>query len=313
MDINNLFAVPTGLSIDLWCATTFSKFGVFSGHANQVSCCAFSPDNTRLASGSKDGLFVSEIILWDVISICEIKRFSNRPILYIRFSTLGDKLITGYWKCDIRIWDIETEKLVRRIPPRDVSFNLKPLICVTCNTSKIVANESSIGPSGPQSCWLNTWDYETCDLVASTKLPGGITCVSENPADDNEVAVGLVDSTVIIWDLRTQTAKLNLVAKSICDHLSFDNSGVQLYSCMRDDHIVIWDVSLGNSTSECWGLDHVGVEKMALSPGESNCVAIVRRGHIQFFNRKTGDLIVELNGYNSSWICYSCISQLILM
>jgi WD40 repeat protein len=94
MDINNLFAVPSGLSIDLWCAATLAKFGVFSGHANQVSSCAFSPDNTRLASGSNDGLFVSEIILWDVISICEIKRFSNRPILYIRFSTLGDKLIT---------------------------------------------------------------------------------------------------------------------------------------------------------------------------------------------------------------------------
>lgn len=55
-------AVATSMGVWLYDAKTFDELALLIGHKEEVTVVAFSPDGTKLASGSVDGT----VLLWDV-------------------------------------------------------------------------------------------------------------------------------------------------------------------------------------------------------------------------------------------------------
>jgi len=91
------------------------EYGVVD-HENEtesVECAVFSPDETKIASGSKKGW---DIILWDVITGKKIwENKAQEEIEVVNFTPDGKYVISGGEDKKLRIWDVNSGKQVREI------------------------------------------------------------------------------------------------------------------------------------------------------------------------------------------------------
>jgi len=88
------------------------------GHSGGVTSVAFSPDGTRVLSGSGD----KTIKLWDAATGALIRTFAGHSyrVSSVAFSTDGSRVLSGSLDGTICIWSVTTgERLVNLIAGRD--------------------------------------------------------------------------------------------------------------------------------------------------------------------------------------------------
>ncbi len=98
----------------LWDATTGSEIRRFRSDSAGVQCVAFLPDGHRMVSSGFD----RTIHLWDIDSGRELHRFLGHPVevTCVAVSPDGRRLLSSdYPGCELRLWDVEGRKLIRRI------------------------------------------------------------------------------------------------------------------------------------------------------------------------------------------------------
>ena len=80
-----------------------------SGHRGTVFSVAFSPDGTRLASGSGD----STVRLWEVATGTQVRELSGHggAVFSVAFSPDGTMLASGSRDATVRLWDIALYQL----------------------------------------------------------------------------------------------------------------------------------------------------------------------------------------------------------
>jgi len=78
----------------------------FTGHSDRVYSVAFSPDGTKVLTGSKD----NTARLWDVVSGTKIRTFSGHggDVMSVAYSPDGTKVLTGSQDYTARLWDATT-------------------------------------------------------------------------------------------------------------------------------------------------------------------------------------------------------------
>ncbi|KIM25847.1 hypothetical protein M408DRAFT_47414, partial [Serendipita vermifera MAFF 305830] len=77
---------------------------VLSGHAGSVNCVAFSPDGTRVVSGSFD----NTLRLWDGVtgaSIGDPMEGHTQNITCVALSPDGTRVVSGSFDKTLRLWD----------------------------------------------------------------------------------------------------------------------------------------------------------------------------------------------------------------
>ena len=81
---------------------------VFSGHLEYVTSVAFSPDGTRILTGSKD----KTARLWSIEGE-QMAVFSGHgdAVTSVAFSPDGTRILTGSWDDTARLWSLEGEEL----------------------------------------------------------------------------------------------------------------------------------------------------------------------------------------------------------
>ena len=79
---------------------------ILAGHSRAVKSVAFSPDGSRIVSGSWD----STIRLWDAETGDAIGKLKGHPgfVFSVAFSPDGSRIVSGSWNSTIRLWDAET-------------------------------------------------------------------------------------------------------------------------------------------------------------------------------------------------------------
>lgn len=103
----------------LWDANTGEILMTFEGESRRITSVAYSPDETRVVSGSDDG----NVILWDVESgqmirqLDTISETEDRAVLSVDYSPNGRTIIAGFEDGQVLLWDVTSEIPVRQFAP----------------------------------------------------------------------------------------------------------------------------------------------------------------------------------------------------
>ena len=97
----------------LWDVASRHELWARKVHTDRVISLGFSPDGTRLASGSDD----RTINIWDVANgqLLHTLKGHSEGILCVAFSPRGERLASGSFDGTVKIWDIASRQELRTL------------------------------------------------------------------------------------------------------------------------------------------------------------------------------------------------------
>ena len=197
------FAVATSMGVWLYDAETFDDLALLTGHKEEVTVVAFSPDGTKLASGS--GFHFPGILkLWDVktgqnINTFQVERGSTDSI---SFSPDGKILA---WAD--RLWDVDTGQQL------DIPLDNRLFEIVFSPDGKILAGTGISTVERTRVGVIKFYEVETGRLITTLTATQPTTKWSESSKrvssiafspDGRLLASGSADDgTIKLWDVET--------------------------------------------------------------------------------------------------------------
>lgn len=239
-----LFAAKMpGRSLALLDTATGTVLRRLVGHKGAVYNVAFSPDGTKLFSAG--GMVDPRIIVWDVKTGKPRGDFQCPMLRVDRVSVSPD----GRWlaSCgidpwarddDVRLWDVEKRKLVRRLKPRngsvvDMAFSLDSRRLVTAGGIARMFNVHAD---------IQLWDVASGkELRACFGHKDPVISVSITP-DCRMIASGANDKSLRLWEVASGLERRRLVGHDgYVQSLDFSSDGRSLASTSNDVPAFIWD------------------------------------------------------------------------
>ncbi len=190
------------------------------GHQDWIDVVIFSPDGTRLVSGSKD----MNILMRDADTGQELQRFTGHTgqILSVAFSPDGSQLVSGSEDKSIRLWDVTTGNELRQI-----SGHTGPVHSVEFSPS----GRQLVSGSEDQS--IRLWNAESGEeLQRFTGHSGEVNSVTFF-SDGTRLISGAGDQSIRLWEISSgrelqsftgHTGSVNSVDVSPSDALIFSGS-----------------------------------------------------------------------------------------
>ena len=315
--------------IELWDITTVKKLSTLSGHGgllppvedrlaiqvdNQdqpfflpdegvhVLVLEFSPDGTRLASGSKD----KTVRLWDTNTNEELAILQKHTgwINALAFSADGKQLASGCTDKTVNLWDTDTGELIATF-----TEHLNGIVALSFSP------DGSMLASGSTDGTIKFWNTETKDLlpISITEHAKWVKAVSFS--EDNSALVSVAFNGIIdFWNLKTSQntgsqnavhgdllrgsalspdgTKLASVGAKATMFFEAGGSGATLSSQMADRRVQLTEVGTGRELADLNETDGVmdSGSSIAFSP-DGKTVAFDSSGKIHVWNTETGNAI----------------------
>ena len=245
-----------------------------------ITSVAYSPDGTRIASGS--GLGDSSIQLWDTQTGASIGNplQTQSYVTSVAYSPDGNHIASGSWDRTVRIWDVATEKQIG-----------KPL---NGHTNRVMSVASSPdGPSIASGSSDNT--VQIGDTLTGALLhtllghKGAVHSVVYSP-DGTRIASGSDDCTIRIWNAHTGKP----VGRPLQGHtksvfaVAYSPDGRQIASSSSDRTIRIWDAKTGKEKGARLE-GHTGpIKSLAYSPDGRQIVSGSHDHTVRIWDSATG-------------------------
>jgi hypothetical protein len=213
--------------------------GIFTlyGHTNSVESVAFSPDGTRIATGSAD----QTAKVWDARTgrpQLELKGHTY-GVVSVAFSPDGRRIVTGGGRRkkpgEAKVWDARTGA-----PQLELKGQTAPLWTVAFSPDGRRIVTGSLDQSA------KVWDARTgtpqLDLKGHT---GQVWSVAFN-AHGTRIVTGSEDKTAKVWDARTGTPQLELKGHmSAVYSVAFSPDGRRIVTRSLDETAKVWDARTG--------------------------------------------------------------------
>ena len=197
----------------------------FAGHEESVYALAWNPKGTLIASGDRDGV----TRIWDAATAKIVKSLPTleNAIFALSFSADGSRL----YRVSSDVVSFETVKWAAQGKP----FKL-PSARIT--DFKLSGSSAALSAGGGQ---VYTWDLKS----ASAKLLGqhddGVSAVAWL---GGRVVSGGADGAIRTWDVKAaKEIAVKLSVGSYSNDLSFSSTGTLLASASDDPRVLIWDVA----------------------------------------------------------------------
>ncbi|WP_339154183.1 serine/threonine-protein kinase [Actinomadura luteofluorescens] len=303
------------------------KFDAFtlSGHRDDVVAVAFSPDGSKLATGSRD----HTAKLWETRTGKLLTTLGGygEDIRLVAFSSDASKLITVSASGTTRIWDVESHEVVTKfgddrglieaaaLSPdgsRIVIMRRHEALVWNVASGKVVttlrgvdATYRSVAFSPNGSAFATdaytadptvaVWNAETGDRIAEIGgYPGGVYAVAFSP-DGTRVATGGSGEVAKVWDAATGDRVASLAGHRIgVASVAYSPDGSRIVTGGLDETARIWDARTGSLVTTLKGFG-ASVWEVVFSP-DGSTLATAGGNTAKIWDPKNGDLISTSDG-----------------
>lgn len=226
----------------------------------QLTCCTFTPDNSKLIVGGYTG----RIMVWSVDSSGQLEQVSqfvghNGKVKTISVSQDGKRVVSGGSDKTLKYWELETGEEIHSFPVFDgvvrASFITR-------------SGKQALGSDGAQ---LVLFDLEKGEAIQAMDLVGaGVHDVAISP-DGRKVAVSQMYA-IHIWDTKSGKGFL-LQDREIQWTIQFTPDAEKILSGARAK-VNVWDLRKQNRIHVFDTGTPVYVQTLACSPDNQHVAAI---------------------------------------
>ena len=258
------------------------------GHESWIYSAVFSPDGTRIVSGSTD----NTIKLWDAESGKELRTFKGHEgwVGTVAFSPDGKRIISGSQDNTIKLWNANSGEELMTLRGHN---NGVWAVEYSPDGKKIV--------SGSLDNTIKLWDAENgSELRTFRGHESWIGSAGFSPDGKRIVSSGL-DQTIRIWDVDSGNELMTLKGhKGYVGTVAFGPDGRKIVSGSGDNTIKIWDAENGNELLTLEG--HKGpVHSVAFSPDGSRIVSGSDDSTIKLWDAYNGNELMSFKGHEN-WV-----------
>jgi WD40 repeat protein/serine/threonine protein kinase len=255
------------------------------GHSRQVRCVAFSPDGTRVATGSDD----TTIKLWDAVTGQEIGTLSPNQgqVNVVVFSSDGTRIASVGSDKTIKIHDVHSGKISATLEGHE---NHITAVAFTPDGQQLV----SVGFDAT----VKRWDSDKWQEVSTFRIGESVEDAALSP--DGKRLVSCVNSGIHLWDATTgQELARRDNAVAWAQSVAFSPDGMKI-AAAGYGVVTLWNVEL---TQKLWTGDGKAgwVHDLSFSPDGAY---LASTGEIDILLRiwdvGTGLQITPLVGHGSS-------------
>jgi WD40 repeat protein len=258
------------------------------GHTAWILCLTYSPDQTMIASGSRD----ETIRLWDAETGQCLKTLAcpGSWIQTLVFSPDGEYLVSGGSDGKIRLWHVATASCQRVLSGHgDRILSLK----FTADGRTLV--------SGSQDKTVAVWDFESGDRRHTWNISLNWALAMDLSPDGRTLVTGSDGKTVKFWDLATGDCLKTLPGyASRVWSVAFSPDGKQLLTASEDKSLKLWDVATGECLRTLLGHTH-SVWLAASSADGRSLVSASNDQTVKVWEVETGHCCQTFTAY-SNWI-----------
>ncbi|EIN07512.1 WD40 repeat-like protein [Punctularia strigosozonata HHB-11173 SS5] len=267
---------------------------VFGDRDAFVLSVAFSPDGTRIASGSWDWT----IRIWAADTGKEILEpiwWHAAPVTSVAFSPNGGCLASGSYDCTVRLWNVETGQQIGE--PLRGHTDAVLSVAFSPDGNRIV--------SGSDDRTLRLWDAQTRQPIGK-RLRGHsdwVHSVVFSP-DGKHIASASDEGTIRLWDAGTGKP----VGDPLQGHddwvqsVAYSPDGTRLVSASSDKTLRIWDTRTGKTVLGPLRGHTNYVISVAFSPDGKYVVSGSRDCTIRIWDAQTGQTVVGPLKAHTDWV-----------
>jgi WD40 repeat protein/energy-coupling factor transporter ATP-binding protein EcfA2 len=232
----------------------------FQGHTHGVLSVAFSPDGSRIVSGSYD----KTMQLWDLQGNAIGQPFQGHTaqVNSVAFSPDGSRIVSGSWDKTMRLWDLQGNSIGQPFQGHEDRVNS---VAFSPDGSRIV--------SGSRDKTMRLWDLQGNAIGQPFQgHTDGVNSVAFSP-DGSRIVSGSYDKTIRLWDLQGNAIGQPFQGhESAVNSVAFAPDGSRIVSGSRDKTIRLWDLQ-GNAIEQPFQGYEDHVNSVAFSPDGSRIVS----------------------------------------
>uniref|UniRef100_D8Q5V7 Nephrocystin 3-like N-terminal domain-containing protein n=1 Tax=Schizophyllum commune (strain H4-8 / FGSC 9210) TaxID=578458 RepID=D8Q5V7_SCHCM len=280
--------VAGGNILRIWDAETGRQDVAMQGHAGWVSSVAFSPDRSRIASGSRD----FTVRLWDAKTgqqQGEALRGHTDWVRSVSFSPDGATVVSASDDRTLRLWDAKAGKEIgEAMQGHTRSVNS---VVFSCDGARIVSGAND----GTVRIWETATRQQLGDSIRHTQVwashghTGWIHAVAFS-LDNMRVVSGGDDNTVLFWDV----ASGEQVGDDLRGHadgvssVAFSPDGKHIASGSYAGTLRVWHVREVEKERDTTIGHTRAVTSVACSPDGKYIVSGSRDQTVRLWNAETG-------------------------